>query len=66
VTRVLKHDPEQGLSTLYFGDGELRVPMVGAAVGSGVLDRQDGTLPKMELGSIGCLDDLEQGTRLAR
>jgi len=36
VARVVRHDPEQGLSTLYFGDGELRVPMVGAAVGSGV------------------------------
>jgi len=36
VARVVRHDPEQGLSTLYFGDGELRVPMVGAAVDSGV------------------------------
>ncbi len=36
VARVLKHDPKHGLSTLYFGDGELRVPMVGAAVDSGV------------------------------
>jgi molybdate transport system ATP-binding protein len=36
VARVLKHDPKHGLSTLYFDDGELRVPMVGAAVDSGV------------------------------
>jgi molybdate transport system ATP-binding protein len=36
VARVLKHDPKHGLSTLYFGDGELRVPMVDAAVDSGV------------------------------
>jgi molybdate transport system ATP-binding protein len=36
VVRVLKHDPKHGLSTLYFDDGELRVPMVGAAVDSGV------------------------------
>ncbi len=36
VARVLNHDPKHGLSTLYFGDGELRVPMVGAAVDSGV------------------------------
>ena len=34
--RVLRHDPEHGLSTLFFGDGELRVPMVDAAIGSGV------------------------------
>jgi molybdate transport system ATP-binding protein len=36
VARVLKHDPKHGLSILYFGDGELRVPMVGAPVDSGV------------------------------
>jgi molybdate transport system ATP-binding protein len=34
--RVLRHDPHYGLSTLFFGDGELRVPMVAAAVDSGV------------------------------
>ena len=34
--RVLRHDPEHGLSTLFFGDGELRVPMVDAAINSGV------------------------------
>lgn len=34
--RVLRHDPHWGLSTLYFGDGELRVPMVAAQVDSGV------------------------------
>jgi molybdate transport system ATP-binding protein len=34
--RVMRHDPEYGLSTLYFGDGELRVPMVDAPIGSGV------------------------------
>ena len=34
--RVLRHDPEHGLSTLFFGDGELRVPLVDAAIDSGV------------------------------
>ena len=34
--RVLRHDPSCGLSTLYFGDGELRVPLVDAPVDSGV------------------------------
>jgi molybdate transport system ATP-binding protein len=34
--RVLRHDPDYGLSTLFFGDGELRVPMVDASVDSGV------------------------------
>ncbi len=34
--RVLRHDRAYGLSTLFFGDGELRVPMVAAPVGSGV------------------------------
>ena len=28
--RVLRHDPDLGLSTLFFGDGELRVPLVDA------------------------------------
>jgi molybdate transport system ATP-binding protein len=34
--RVLRHDEVHGLSTLYFGDGELRVPLVAVPVDSGV------------------------------
>ncbi|WP_040618792.1 TOBE domain-containing protein [Rhodovulum sp. PH10] len=34
--RVLRHDPDWGMSTLYFGDGELRVPMVAGPIDSGV------------------------------
>ncbi len=34
--RVLRHDEVHGLSTLYFGDGELRVPLVAVPVKSGV------------------------------
>ncbi len=34
--RVLRHDRVHGLSTLYFGDGELRVPLVAAPVDTGV------------------------------
>jgi molybdate transport system ATP-binding protein len=34
--RVLRHDPELGLSTLFFEDGELRVPKVDAPAGGGV------------------------------
>jgi molybdate transport system ATP-binding protein len=34
--RVLRHDSRHGLSTLFFGDGELRVPIVAAPVDSGV------------------------------
>ena len=34
--RVLRHDKAHGLSTLFFGDGELRVPLVPAPVDSGV------------------------------
>jgi molybdate transport system ATP-binding protein len=34
--RVLRHDRHYGLSTLFFGDGELRVPIVAAPVDSGV------------------------------
>jgi molybdate transport system ATP-binding protein len=34
--RVLRHDQHYGLSTLFFGDGELRVPLVAAPVDSGV------------------------------
>ena len=33
--RVLRHDEVHGLSTLYFGDGELRVPLVAIPVNSG-------------------------------
>ncbi len=35
--RVLRHDPAYGLSTLFIGDGELRVPLVSAPVDSGVV-----------------------------
>ena len=35
--RVLRHDANYGLSTLFFGDGELRVPLVDAPVGAGLL-----------------------------
>jgi len=34
--RVLRHDEARGLSTLFFGDGELRVPLVSAPIDSGV------------------------------
>lgn len=34
--RVLRHDPQYGMSTLFFADGELRVPMVDAPVDAGV------------------------------
>ncbi len=34
--RVLRHDVGYGLSTLFFADGELRVPLVSAPVDSGV------------------------------
>jgi molybdate transport system ATP-binding protein len=34
--RVLRHDPRYGLSTLFFTDGELRVPLVDAPVDAGV------------------------------
>ena len=34
--KVLRHDAAYGLSTLFFGDGELRVPLVQAPVGTGV------------------------------
>ena len=37
AARVLRHDPAYGLSTLFFGDGELRVPMVDAPIDSGVM-----------------------------
>jgi molybdate transport system ATP-binding protein len=34
--RVLRNDPPYGLSTLFFADGELRVPMVDAPIDAGV------------------------------
>lgn len=34
--RLLRHDEEQGLSTLFFAGGELRVPLVEAAVGTAI------------------------------
>jgi molybdate transport system ATP-binding protein len=34
--RVLRHDPQYGMSTLFFADGELRVPKVDAALDAGV------------------------------
>lgn len=34
--RVMRHDTSYGLSTLFFGDGELRVPLIAAPIGSGV------------------------------
>ena len=37
AARVLRHDRRYGLSTLFFGDGELRVPLVAAPVDSGVV-----------------------------
>ena len=36
LARVLRHDAECGLSTLFFADGELRVPIVEAPVDAGV------------------------------
>ena len=35
--RVLRHDRHYGLSTLFFADGELRVPMVDAPLDTGVM-----------------------------
>ncbi len=34
--RILRHDAKIGLSTLFFGDGELRVPKIDAPEGAGV------------------------------
>lgn len=34
--RVLRHDEEMGLSTLYFEGGELRVPLVAAKIGTAI------------------------------
>jgi molybdate transport system ATP-binding protein len=39
--RVLRHDPELALTTLFFGDGELRVPQVPLPVDAGVSVRID-------------------------
>ncbi len=39
--RVLRHDTELGLTTLYFQDGELRVPLVDVPEQSGVTVRID-------------------------
>jgi molybdate transport system ATP-binding protein len=36
AARIVRHDLGYGLSTLYFGDGELRVPLVDAPLDSGV------------------------------
>ena len=33
---MLRHDPNYELSTLFFGDGELRVPLIAAPVDTGV------------------------------
>lgn len=38
--RVLRHDPKYGMSTLFFADGELRVPMVDAGV-SVIIEARD-------------------------
>ncbi len=34
--RILRHDPELGMTTLFFADGELRVPEIGHPVDSAV------------------------------
>ena len=34
--RIIRHDTAYGLSTLYFGDGELREPLIAAPIDSGV------------------------------
>jgi molybdate transport system ATP-binding protein len=34
--RIIRHDTAYGLSTLFFGDGELRVPLIAAPIDSGV------------------------------
>ena len=39
--RVLRHDPELALTTLFFGDGELRVPLVSLPVDADVKLRID-------------------------
>jgi molybdate transport system ATP-binding protein len=41
TARVLRHDPELALTTLFFGDGELRVPLVSLPVDAGVELRID-------------------------
>ncbi|MBU3890597.1 MULTISPECIES: TOBE domain-containing protein [Methylosinus] len=45
--RVLRHEPDVGLSTLFFAGGELRVPLVDAAVGAAIeveIDARDVSL----------------------
>jgi molybdate transport system ATP-binding protein len=34
--RIIRHDPTYGLSTLFFGNGELRVPLIAAPIDAGV------------------------------
>jgi molybdate transport system ATP-binding protein len=34
--RIIRHDERFGLSTLFFGDGELRVPLIEAPIDAGV------------------------------
>ncbi len=36
AARVTRHDPRTGMSTLFFGDGEFRVPLVAEPVDAGV------------------------------
>lgn len=38
-TRILRHDPEMALTTLFFEDGELRVPLIEFPAGEGVIVR---------------------------
>jgi molybdate transport system ATP-binding protein len=35
-TRILRHDAEMALTTLFFEDGELRVPLIDFSVGEGI------------------------------
>lgn len=41
AARVLHHDCEMALTTLFFEDGELRVPLIDYPVGSGITVRID-------------------------
>jgi molybdate transport system ATP-binding protein len=36
LARILRHDPDLGLTTLFFADGELRVPRIDLPLGSAV------------------------------
>jgi len=40
-TRILRHDTEMALTTLFFDDGELRVPLIGFPVGEGIIVKID-------------------------